>query len=355
MPKVILITGGCGFVGSNLAVFFKTRYPAYTIIAFDNLKRKGSALNINRLTESDVVFIHGDIRNKEDFDQIGRIDLLIEASAEPSVLAGINSSLDYLINTNLNGTINCLNFAAKHQAGFVFLSTSRVYPIQKLESIHFSETPLRFQITGDQDLEGVSADGISENFPLDGARSFYGATKLASEILIQEYNAWFGMKTVINRCGILAGPFQMGKVDQGVIALWVARHLLKSKLEYFGYGGEGKQLRDVLHIHDLFRLIDQQIHDIDLFNGQVFNVGGGNGSSVSLKELTALCEKVSGNKISIEKKPENRQADIRIYITDNKKVTKLSGWKPEKKPIEIVTEIYGWMKENHLPLNKLFI
>lgn len=353
MKKSILITGGCGFVGSNLAVFFKISYPDYTIIALDNLKRRGSELNINRLKDAGVVFVHGDIRNKEDFDQVGPIDLLIEASAEPSVLAGINSSLDYLINTNLTGTINCLIYAAKHQAGFVFLSTSRVYPIKQIEKIRFGETPSRFQILTEQDVTGISAAGITENFALDGYRTFYGATKLASELLIHEYNAMLGMKTVINRCGVITGPYQMGKVDQGVVVLWVARHFWKNKLSYFGYGGEGRQVRDILHIHDLYRLIDTQVHDIDKFNGQVFNVGGGNECSVSLKELTALCEEVTGNKIMIEKISENRQADIRIYITDNSKITALSGWSPKKKPKEIIMEIHEWIKENQTILNKI--
>ncbi len=353
MKKTILITGGCGFVGSNLAVFFKTSYPGYSIIALDNLKRRGSELNINRLKDAGVEFIHGDIRNREDFDQVGPIDLLIEASAEPSVLAGINSSLDYLINTNLNGTINCLGYAAKHQAGFLFLSTSRVYPIKHIENIRFTETTSRFEMLAAQDMTGVSAAGINENFPLDGCRTFYGATKLASELLIHEYNAMLRMKTVINRCGVITGPYQMGKVDQGVVVLWVARHFWKNKLGYFGYGGEGKQVRDILHIHDLYRLIDLQVHDMDKFNGQVFNVGGGHGCSVSLKELTALCEEVTGNKIVIENIPENRQADIRTYITDNTKITALSGWRPEKNPKDIIAEIHGWIRENQLILNNI--
>lgn len=353
MGKNILITGGCGFVGSNLAIFFKSKYPNYSIIALDNLKRRGSELNISRLKETGIEFVHGDIRNKEDFDQVGKVDLLIEASAEPSVLAGINSSLDYLINTNLNGTINCLYFAAKNKADFIFLSTSRVYPIRQLENIHFTETSSRFQINSLQDISGISAAGISENFPLHGARSFYGSTKLASELLIQEFNELQGMNTVINRCAVITGPHQMGKVDQGVIVLWVARHFWKNKLGYFGYGGEGKQVRDILHIHDLFRLIDEQVHHINKYNGEIFNVGGGNDCSVSLKELTAICEEVTGNKILIEKVMDTRVADIPVYITDNAKITAVSGWRPEKKPGEIITEIYEWIKENELSLKNI--
>jgi CDP-paratose 2-epimerase len=346
MYTTILITGGCGFVGSNLAVFLKLKYPSCKIIAFDNLKRRGSELNLTRLKKNGIQFIHGDIRNKEDFSDIGPIDLIIEASADPSVLAGINSPLDYLVNTNLIGTINCLNYALKNKAGFVFLSSSRVYPARKIDNILCAETPSRFEIMPQQDITGVSLHGISEHFPLEGSRSFYGATKLASELFVTEFNELYGLSTVINRCGVITGPHQMGKIDQGVIVLWVARHFWKKQLGYFGYGGEGKQVRDILHIHDLFRLVDEQIQNLKKYNGQVFNVGGGLECSVSLKELTGLCEEITGNKILIEKVPENRIADIRIYISDNSKITALSGWKPEIRPKEIVREIHGWISDH---------
>lgn len=353
MPKKILITGGCGFAGSSLAVALKTNYPDYTIISFDNLKRRGSELNLSRLKHAGVEYIHGDLRNKEDLQEVGPIDVLIEAAAEPSVLAGINSSPDYLINTNLNGTINCLNYAMQHKADFVFLSTSRVYPIKDIENIQYDEAETRFKVAEQQSIHGISAKGISEEFPLHNSRSLYGATKLASELLIKEYNELFGLKAVVNRCGVLTGPWQMGKVDQGVIVLWVARHFWQGKLGYFGYGGEGKQVRDILHIDDLYDLVDYQIHHMDQMNGQTFNVGGGTEISVSLKELTALCEKVTGNSIEINKVPETRTADIRIYITDNSKVTAATGWKPKKGPEQIISDIYDWIKDNQHQLKNI--
>ncbi len=353
MNKRILITGGCGFVGSGLALAFKNKYPAYDIVALDNLKRRGSELNIIRLKDAGINFMHGDLRNKEDLESIDKIDLIIEAAAEPSVLAGINSSADYLLNTNLNGTINCLGLAAKHKSDFIFLSTSRVYPIKDIESIAFVEKETRFDITNSQSLPGISAKGLAENFPIENARSLYGATKLASELLIKEYNELFGIKTVVNRCGVITGPWQMGKVDQGVIVLWVAKHFWKGKLGYFGYGGEGKQVRDILHIHDLFRLIDYQAHNMEAMNGQTFNAGGGIEICVSLQELTSLCERVTGNKIEITKVPENRAADIRIYITDNTKITANTGWKPEIGPEEIVKDIYHWITENEKELKQI--
>jgi CDP-paratose 2-epimerase len=346
----ILITGGAGFAGSSLAFYLKDTYQNYKITCLDNLKRRGSELNVPRLKESGIDFLHGDIRNKEDLEGIKDIDVLIEASAEPSVLAGLDSTPDYLVNTNLVGTINCLNLSVKHKAKFIFLSTSRIYPIKHLEDIKYTESDTRFEVSENQVLTGISKHGLSEKFPLDGYRSLYGATKLASELLIQEYNHFYQLPAVINRCGVLTGPWQMGKVDQGVIVLWAARHFWKKPLSYIGFGGEGKQVRDILHVYDLFRLIDWQLRNIEKVNGEIYNVGGGREVSVSLQELTEICEQVSGNKIPITKVSENRQADIPIYLSDNSKIGQLSGWKPEIKPIQILDEITKWIEAHEKDL-----
>jgi CDP-paratose 2-epimerase len=349
----ILITGGAGFVGSSLALELKQNYPSYEIICLDNLKRKGSELNVGRLTKAGIQFVHGDIRSKEDFDALPAVDTVIEASAEPSVLAGLNGSPDYLINTNLFGTVNCLNYATKHKANFIFLSTSRIYPIKTIEKLDYIESETRFELTDNQQVRGVSAKGIAEDFPLDGARSLYGTTKLASELLIQEYNEFYGLKTVINRCGVLTGPWQMGKIDQGVMVLWIAKHFFEQQLAYIGYGGNGKQTRDMLHVRDLYRLIDWQIHNIDKINGEILNAGGGVEVSASLQELTKICQKVTGKTIPISRVAENRPADIRLYVTDNSKVTALTGWKPEIGMEQIVEEITEWLAENREALEPI--
>ncbi len=342
----ILLTGGAGFAGSNLAICFKEKYPHYTITCLDNLKRRGSELNLPRLRSHEINFQHGDIRNKEDLAQITGFDCLIDCSAEPSVLAGITSPVEQVVNNNLMGTVNCLELAKQHQASFIFLSTSRVYPIAPLERALFQESATRFEWIDEQTLAGISSQGVNEDFTLKGSRSFYGTTKLASELLIEEYQTLAGLKTVINRCGVLTGAWQMGKVDQGVIVLWAARHFWKNKLGYFGYGGEGKQVRDILHINDLFSLLDQQIHQIDTFNGHLFNVGGGKETSVSLCELTAICENISGNRIHFDKVVENRVADLRIYITDNQKITNFANWKPTMSVQTIMQEIFEWIEAN---------
>src|ERR1035437_1329024 len=153
----ILITGGCGFIGSNLSLLLKEKYPDYDIVALDNLKRRGSELNISKLKEAGVEYIHGDIRNTEDLNLDRKFDYIIDAAAEPSIMAGMGAALNYVINTNLNGTINTLELAARSGAKFIFLSTSRVYPIAYLENIAYTEGKTRFELSEHQTIPGVSS------------------------------------------------------------------------------------------------------------------------------------------------------------------------------------------------------
>src|SRR5579871_6081629 len=182
---------------------------------------------------------------------------------------------------------------------FVFISTSRVYPYRALNELAFVETADRFQLAAEQTTPGASARGVSEDFPLEGARSLYGMTKLAGELMVAEYADAYGLRYLINRCGLLTGPWQMAKSDQGVIALWVAAHYFRRKLSYIGFDGSGRQVRDYLHIDDFCDLLLAQIGDFETYQGRLFNVGGGLPCSLSLKEATPLCEEITGNRISI--------------------------------------------------------
>ncbi|WP_235203273.1 NAD-dependent epimerase/dehydratase family protein [Candidatus Magnetobacterium casense] len=344
----MLLTGGCGFVGSSLAINFRRRYPQLKITCLDNLKRRGSELNVTRLRSWGVEFVHGDIRNQEDLNSVGDVDLILECSAEPSVLAGYNSSPEYVIGTNLVGTINCLELARRmpHPVIFIFLSTSRVYPIKTINRLNIEHTETRFELSDEQTVPGVSRRGLNELFPLEGVRSLYGATKLASELLLHEYIDMYGIKGVVNRCGVLTGPWQFGKVDQGIVVHWVARHFWRQRLAYFGFGGQGKQVRDILHVDDLCDLIDMQIRNIDLHVGQTYNVGGGREISLSLRELTSSCQRFTGNIVEIDSVMQDRVADIPIYLTDHSKVTAVTGWRPQRYATDIVQEIALWMQEN---------
>jgi CDP-paratose 2-epimerase len=349
----IAITGGAGFVGSNIALKFKQKYPDYAIVIFDNLKRRGSELNLADFKNNDIQFIHGDIRNPEDLEQLGEFDCMIEASAEPSVMSGLDGSPQYVINNNLAGSINCFNTCLKYKAKLIFLSTSRVYPINLIEDAKFIETETRFAFTDNQTIKGISSKGISEELSLEHARSFYGTTKLAAEYLIKEYEAFYGLKAAVTRFGVIAGPRQMGKTDQGVVTLWMAKHFWKKSLSYIGYGGKGKQVRDILHIEDLVSLIDIQLHKTEQFSGKVYNAGGGVISSASLLEMTNKCSDITGNKIDISSIAETRPADLRIYISDNSKIENETGWKPRKNTIDIFSDIFEWIKSNEKELKPL--
>ena len=349
----IVVTGGAGFVGSTLCIQLKQKYPNYEIVAFDNLKRRGSELNLIDFQKLEIPFIHGDIRNNEDLQSIGAFDVLIEASAEPSVTAGLDSDPTYVINNNLYGSINCFNACLKNKAKLIFLSTSRVYPIEPIEKANFIEKETRFAFDGNQTENGISINGVSEKLSLDGARSFYGTTKLSGEMFIQEYAAFYGLQAAITRFGVIAGPRQMGKTDQGVVTLWMAKHYWKQSLKYIGYGGTGKQVRDILHVDDLVELIDLQIHKIEKFSGKVYNVGGGLENSTSLQEMTTICEKITGNKIQIDEVVETRTADLRIFVTDNSKIESEIGWKPKKSVETVFKDIYNWIKENEKQLENI--
>jgi CDP-paratose 2-epimerase len=338
----ILITGGAGFVGSNLALLF-AKTPGSAVTAFDNLHRRGSALALPRLREGGVSFVHGDIRNPEDLDNLPAADLLIECSAEPSVHAGYDGSARYLVNTNLTGTFNCLEYARRHGTAIVFLSTSRVYSIPALRALPLRVDGQRLALPSGEAGPGWSERGIAEDFPTGAPRSLYGTTKLASELLVEEYNAAFGLRTIINRCGVITGPWQMGKVDQGFFVLWAACHLYGRPLRYTGFGGKGHQVRDVLHVADLFDLISLQTAALDQHAGRSYNVGGGSQTSVSLAELTDLCRARTASRLEPGADPTTRPADIPYYVTDHGLVTRATGWTPKRSVEVILEEVLEWL------------
>lgn len=349
----ILVTGGAGFVGSSLCLRLKEKYPAYHIVALDNLKRRGAELNLSIFKARGIAFIHGDIRNMEDILAVGAFDVLVEASAEPSVLAGLDSDPTYVINNNLYGGINCFNACLKYGARLIFLSTSRVYPIEKIEQANVLELPTRYAFSEIQKEAGISVRGISEELGLEGARSFYGTTKLAAEHFIAEYAAFYGLQAAVTRFGVIAGPRQMGKTDQGVVTLWMAKHFWKQPLSYIGFGGLGKQVRDILHIEDALDLIELQIHRPDLFSGKVFNAGGGLEGSVSLREMTDWCALITGNNLQIRSEPATRPADLRMYISDNTKIREVTGWFPQRGNEAVFQDIFNWIKKEEATLSEI--
>jgi CDP-paratose 2-epimerase len=343
LAETILVTGGAGFIGSSLAVGWKQRSPADRVIAFDNLRRRGTELNVARLRDAGVEFQHGDIRIEPDLSFVRNVDVILECSAEPSVMAGRDGQTRFVVDTNLVGCVNCLELARAAGAAMIFLSTSRVYPTETLSRLNYEPRGGRFVLTDAQPVAGASAQGISEAFPLDGVRTLYGATKLAAELLIAEYVDMFGIRAVINRCGVVSGPWQMGHAEQGVFAHWMFAHVFGRRLAYIGYGGTGQQVRDVMHVDDLGDLIRRQLDAREKLRGEIYNAGGGLANCASLAEFTDVCAEVTGRRLDIASQPETRPGDVPIYVTDNSKVQAAFGWQPRRNVRQIAADLHSWI------------
>lgn len=338
----VLITGGAGFVGGNLAVGLAARHPEWELVALDNLMRRGSELNLPRLREAGVEFVHGDVREPADLGAAGPFEAMVECSAEPSVLAGFADTA-YSVQTNLLGAFNCLERARAESAFVVFLSTSRVYPVAPQLELVLEEVETRFELAAEQPVAGAGPEGVSEAFPMAGPRTLYGATKLSAEHLIEEYADAFGLGAVVNRCGVIAGPWQMGKVDQGVFSFWLLSHRFGRPLSYIGWGGAGKQVRDLLHVEDLVDLVERQLLAPGEWDGRTVNVGGGRECSLSLQETTAICRRLTGREVPIEPVQETRAGDVPIYISDCSKLFGLDEWRPRRSSEQVLADIHEWI------------
>ncbi len=339
MPHRVLITGGAGFIGSSLAVELAERHTDWEVIACDNLFRRGSELNLPRLRAAGVEFAHADVRVEADLARIGPVDAVVECSAEPSVLgAG-----EIVVPVNLVGAFHCFEYAKTCGAQVIFLSTSRVYPVAPQTELLYEEGATRFELIDEQAQPGASREGLSEAFTTSGRRTMYGASKLAGELLLTEYDVpW-----TINRCGVVAGPWQMGKVDQGVFTHWVLSHLRGRDLQYIGFGGLGKQVRDVLHVADLVDLIDRQlVEPTAVWDRQTFNVGGGRKGSLSLAETTAICRELTGNEVPVRAAGAERPGDVPIYLSDCRALYAHTSWRPRRSPEDILSDIITWVREH---------
>tara|TARA_B100000674_G_C37956170_1_gene969700 strand:- start:924 stop:2000 length:1077 start_codon:yes stop_codon:yes gene_type:complete len=349
----ILITGGAGFLGSSLALAIKSLIPKCQVICLDNLIRKGSHLQLPRLEEAGITFIKGDVRNPAEWNDI-KADLIVECSAEPSVQAGMDSSPQYLLDTNLSGAINCLEWARKNKAQFLFISTSRVYPVALLQDIPLQECDTRFHWCDPRENEPYrSLEGLTLKTPTNGGyRSLYGSSKLAAEMLVEEYVCTYGLAASTIRFGVIAGPWQMGKVDQGFLTYWLAAHLYRKPLKYFGFGGSGKQVRGVLHIKDAVESIIRVISDVGQRN--LYQIAGGLKHSISLMELTGMAQQISDQNISIESIDKTHKNDVPVLLLDGKSSYEVLNWEPEYSLNQIVEDTYQWLVENRELLKPVF-
>ncbi len=357
----ILISGICGFAGSTLACNLVKSGWVDEIIGIDNFSRAGSELNRRKLIDLGIRVVAGDIRNASDMDCLPKVDWVIDAAANPSVLAGVDgkTSSRQLVEHNLGGTINMLEYCRSHAAGFVLLSTSRVYSIEPLTQLKLVAVDDAFQLAGDQPLPaGVSSAGVSEFFSTTPPVSLYGSTKIASECLALEYGSTFEFPVWINRCGVMAGAGQFGHPAQGIFAFWIHSFRENAPLKYLGFGGTGHQVRDCLHPKDLVSLLLKQMrfgpsNDVP----RVLNVSGGMESSMSLAQLTRWCrdrfpksktmEGLLRNIATIDKpdgtmKPvtsETRRFDIPWMVLDARLCKKTWDWSAEIKMHSILEEI----------------
>lgn len=344
----ILITGIAGFVGSTIAKELISQEPSVSIYGLDNFSRPGSENNRIDLKNRGVSIFHGDIRNRSDLESLPPVDWVIDAAANPSVLAGVDgktSSLQ-LIEHNLGGTINLLEFCKANKAGFILLSTSRVYSIPGISQIEVEPVENAFRPIKDQNFSnGISTYGVSENYSTMAPVSLYGASKVASEVLALEYGSTFDFPVWINRCGVLAGQGQFGRPDQGIFSFWINAYLRKQPLKYIGFGGEGHQVRDCLHPKDLFPLLTKQFQANPKATEQICNISGGVENSMSLAQLSDWCSERCGEH-QVGSEPAMRPFDIPWMVLDNRKAKSVWDWQPLTPIQDILEEILDHAHEH---------
>jgi CDP-paratose 2-epimerase len=337
----ILISGICGFAGSNVACGLLDRDSTIEIVGLDNLSRAGGHLNIEPLRQRGVKLIHADLRSPSDLESIAPIDWIIDAAANPSVLAGTDgaTSSRQLIEHNLYGTINLLELAKRHRAGFILLSTSRVYSIGALSNIPMKLINDRFEPDMSAHLpSGVTNSGVSESFSIEPPLSLYGSSKLASEWIALEYGETFDFPVWINRCGVLSGAGQFGRADQGIFSFWINAYQRRVPLRYIGFDGAGHQTRDCLHPRDLLPVMLAQMTAKKSGRPRIMNFGGGKENSISLVQLSQWCANRFGPH-HVTRDPEPRQFDVPWLVLDSRLARENWDWKPATSIDVILEEI----------------
>lgn len=335
----VLVAGGCGFIGSNICQFLKKNN--FNVISVDNLSKNYSTFNQNRLIKNDIFNYKLDLSNHNNLSRIKfKADFIIDCCAEPSVELSKTNPVKVFEN-NLVTTLNILEKARKDSSKIIFLSTSRVYPIKTSYDLF-------------KKFKKKNNFFFNEQTKTLGAKTIYGFSKISSESLIEEYSYAYGVKYLINRLGIVSGIWQFGKVEQGLVSLWIWSHINKKNLFYKGHGANGSQVRDVLFVEDLNNLIKNQIDKFTLISNKLFCVGGGLKNSFSLRELTECCQLITGNKIKIFKNKKTSKYDIPYYVTDNTKIRKAYNWRPLINLNGGLTEIYNWMIKNKNKIKNFF-
>ena len=339
----VFISGVCGFVGSELALGL--RGHGHEVSGCDNFSRPGSELNRARVESAGVDFRPGDVRRESDLEHVRGVDWLIDAAANPSVLAGVDgkTSSRELLEHNLWGTVNLLEVCKREGAGMILLSTSRVYSIPALCALPVEAENGGFVLRGTGTACGPR--GLTEEFSTAAPVSLYGASKLASEQLALEYGAAFGFPVWVNRCGVMAGAGQFGKPDQGIFSYWIHSWARQAPLKYIGFGGTGHQVRDCLHPRDLLGLLVKQMAAGHGGKERVCNVGGGAASAMSLRQLSDWCAAEFGpREVAVDLAP--RPFDLPWVVLDAARAESVWDWKPRHGVAEICAEIARHAREH---------
>jgi CDP-paratose 2-epimerase len=342
----ILITGACGFVGSTLAAALSD--AGHQIIGIDNFIRPGSELNRLKLVRRGILIVHADLRCADDLSQIPAVDWVIDAAANPAVLAGVDgtSSSRSVFDHNLGSTVNLLEFCKQHRAGFVLLSTSRVYSIPPLSQLPVVVKDNAFVLDRTRGLPiGIDDAGLTEDFSTAAPISLYGASKLASELIALEYGSTFHFPVWINRCGVLAGAGQFGRPDQGIFSFWINAYLRRRPLRYTGFGGSGYQVRDFLHPLDIIPLLQKQWNASADHPRRIYNIGGGANCAMSLRQLSVWCaERFGAHPVASD--PAERPFDIPWMVMSSARAIADFGFAPQRSADQILIEIAAHAEQN---------
>lgn len=343
----VLITGICGFVGSTLAHEWIRAEPGLTVSGIDNLARAGSEINRRSLLAQGIEAVHGDIRCASDFEALPRVDWVVDAAANPSVLAGVDgrTTSRQLVEHNLLGTVNTLEYCKRYGAGFTLISTSRVYSMRVLADVAVEAREKAFRLSHGRPMPpGLSPEGVTEDFSTAPPLSLYGATKFASEVLALEYGETFGFPVFINRCGVLAGAGQFGRADQGIFSFWIHSWLRRRPLAYLGFGGQGYQVRDALHPRDLIPLLRKQCSSPSTAT-RTLNLGGGRSRAISLAQLSDWCEARFGPH-DVNRDGSTRPFDIPWLVMDASRARETWDWQPQTSLEDLLAEIAHFAEEN---------
>lgn len=335
MTTRVLITGGCGFIGSNLAAHCLKQGAPVTV--YDNLSRAGSSKNADWLKAtgySRLRIVNGDIRDFSALRQaMAEADVVFHLAAQVAVTTSIERPReDFEINAW--GGLNVLE--AARQSGrnpiLIYTSTNKIYGAM---------ANLRL-INGRARLRAADyPHGIPEEFPLD-LHSPYGCSKGTCDQYVRDYARIYGLRTVVFRQSCIYGPRQFGMEDQGWVAHFAISALLGHPITIYG---DGRQVRDLLHIRDLIAAFESAVENIETCQGQAYNIGGGPQNSASLLEVAALLEEVLGKPIAL-RFGDWRPGDQKFYVSDVRQAQRDLGWEPRLSPREGIAELCSWISRN---------